>query len=104
MLREPMIPATPAVISDSPLPAAFDALPAVALSQLPTGARAVVASVDLPASDLARLEALGLTRESEIRVCRAGKRCIVQVRGTRVALSSDYARHLYARQLAAIGA
>lgn len=103
MLREP-IPVTPAVLPGSPVPPAFDALPVVALSQLPTGARAVVASADLPATDLARLEALGLTRESEIRICRAGKRCIVQVRGTRVALSSDYARHLYARQLAALGA
>ena len=63
---------------------------------------------DLHAGDVARfhearldpashnlLRALGLVRAAEVRLCKAGAPCIVQVRSTRIGLSKAVARGIY---------
>jgi len=68
---------------------------------------------DLRAGDVARfhearldeasqnlLRALGLVRASEVRLCKAGGPCIVQVRTTRIGLSKSVARGIFVIPLA----
>jgi Fe2+ transport system protein FeoA len=40
------------------------------------------------------LQALGLTDNSRLRVCKRGEPCVVQVRATRIGISSRIARHI----------
>jgi Fe2+ transport system protein FeoA len=65
------------------------------LSELRVGdtARLHRASVD---SKVARfLRALGLTHTSELRLCKAGEPCIIQVRSTRIGLSRTVAGQIF---------
>ena len=64
------------------------------LSDLDVGqwARMVDASID--AESLSLLQALGLTDNSRLRVCKRGEPCVVQVRATRIGISSRIARQI----------
>jgi len=41
------------------------------------------------------LRAIGLTRHSEVRLCKAGEPCIIQVRSTRIGLSRPVASRIF---------
>lgn len=41
------------------------------------------------------LRALGLTQSCEVRLCKGGEPCIVQVRSTRIGLSKSVAGGIY---------
>ena len=64
------------------------------LSELEVGdvARMVEAAIDPEAQSL--LQALGLTDNSRLRVCKRGEPCVVQVRATRIGISSRIAQHI----------
>ena len=70
-------------------------LPSPALSAVPLTSVAVGVSVRLHAVQDAEsrphLRALGLVDASEMRVCKSGDPCIVQVRTTRIGLSRTIA-------------
>lgn len=67
---------------------------AVPLTSVPVGARATLHEVtDLDSR--AVLRSLGLTDACVLRLCQVGDPCIVQVRSTRIGLSSAIARCLY---------
>ena len=78
-------------------PAAPDA-PLIARSPVPLTAVAVGASATLhEVTDAAArrvLRSLGLTDSCVLRLCQAGDPCIVQVKSTRIGLSSAIARCL----------
>ena len=59
----------------------------IKLSQAPDGARVRVHATELECDDCDLLNALGLTDRCEVRVCKVGNPCIVQVRSTRIGLS-----------------
>jgi Fe2+ transport system protein FeoA len=64
------------------------------LSELEVGDVACMfdAAIDPEAKCL--LQALGLTDNSRLRVCKRGEPCVVQVRATRIGISSRIARHI----------
>lgn len=67
---------------------------AVPLTSMPVGAVATLHEVtDLDSR--AVLRSLGLTDACMLRLCQVGDPCIVQVRSTRIGLSSAVARCLY---------
>ena len=88
----------PMVPLPSPCDVAADAvpppLPAVPLTSMPVGTVATLHAVTDVASR-PMLRALGLSDASVLRLCQAGDPCIVQVRSTRIGLSSAVAECLY---------
>lgn len=78
----------------APSPASGIAGP-VALSSLPVGAEATLAGGLLPADEMRLLAAMGLSDRSQLRICRQGEPCIVQVRATRVGIARAVARRLH---------
>ena len=66
----------------------------VQLSDLDVGATARLHDVDADPESYSLLRALGLTEGSVLRVCRQGEPCIIQVRATRIGISSRIARHV----------
>lgn len=68
----------------------------IPLTQLKKGDRAVVDLQDLPPEDTRLLEAMGLNHQCEVRVCRAGTPCIVQIEATRLGISADVAARILA--------
>jgi Fe2+ transport system protein FeoA len=66
----------------------------VPISELPVGERARLhrADVDEPTARL--LCALGLTSTCELRLCKTGEPCIIQVRSTRIGISDLVARRI----------
>ena len=54
--------------------------------------RMVDATIDPESRSL--LQALGLTDNSRLRVCKRGEPCVVQVRATRIGISSRIAQHI----------
>ena len=68
----------------------------IPLTQLKRGERAVVELHHLPAEDTRLLAAMGLEDKSEVRVCRAGTPCIVQVEATRLGIAADVAARILA--------
>jgi len=52
-------------------------------------------SANLPCEDCDLLNAMGMTESCEIRVCRRGNPCIVQVNSTRLGLSPGMARNIF---------
>jgi len=85
MIQQAVLDATPVAT-----PAA-DPVP-VPLSSCRTGSvvRFLRAQLDPESCDL--LRALGVTRQCQLTLCKAGEPCIVQVRSTRIGLSRDVAR------------
>ena len=65
------------MISPAPIP----------LTRLETGRRARLHQADVDASTGCYLRAVGLTTACELRLCKAGEPCIIQVRETRIGLS-----------------
>ena len=47
------------------------------------------------------LRAMGVTERCKLRVCRCGKRCIVQVNSTRLGISNAIARNILVSRVAA---
>jgi Fe2+ transport system protein FeoA/bacterioferritin-associated ferredoxin len=70
----------------------------VPLTQLRRGQRAIVDCselTDLPEGDRCLLHAMGMHHECEVRVCRPGTPCIVQIDNTRLGISGDVARKIF---------
>ena len=69
------------------------------LNQLRRGDRAVMATSDLSAEDLAVLGAMGLDANTAFTVCRAGKGgpCIIQLDATRLGLAPELAARILTR-------
>ena len=71
--------------------------PALPLSDLPVGARAVVVSLDAPPALAARLTALGFLPETEVRCRRRaplGDPRVYELRGTQLCLRRSEARRV----------
>ncbi len=69
----------------------------IPLTQLRRGQRAIVDCselTDLPEGDRCLLHAMGMHHECEVRVCRPGTPCIVQIDSTRLGISGDVARKI----------
>jgi Fe2+ transport system protein FeoA len=68
---------------------------AIPLSDLRVGAMARFHEARLDPASCQQLRALGLTRSCQLRLCKAGEPCIVQVRSTRIGLSKAVAGGIY---------
>jgi Fe2+ transport system protein FeoA len=68
----------------------------IPLTQLKKGERAIVQHTGLSEHDARLLDAMGLSDQSEVRVCRAGTPCIVQIEATRLGISADMAAKIVA--------
>lgn len=64
------------------------------LTQLRQGERAIVDIRDLPEAESKLLAAMGLSERCEIRVCRAGTPCIVQIHTIRVGIGREVAERI----------
>jgi Fe2+ transport system protein FeoA len=69
----------------------------IPLTQLRRGDRAVVELGALEPDESKLLEAMGLANEAEVRVCRSGSMCIVQIEATRLGISAAMAARILAR-------
>jgi Fe2+ transport system protein FeoA len=67
---------------------------AVRLTDLPVGSTARLHTTELDDESRSQLRQLGLTDASLLRVCKQGEPCVVQVRTTRLGISSRIARHV----------
>lgn len=86
-MTESPVPPAPACAAE---PAAGSA--PIPLSSLRDGAIArFKATEELDPASCDLLRALGLTRECQLTLCKAGEPCIVQVRSTRIGLSRTVA-------------
>ena len=63
----------------------------IRLSSLRAGAVVRFRGTELDPASCDLLRALGLTRECQLTLCKAGEPCIVQVRSTRIGLSGKVA-------------
>ena len=68
---------------------------AVRLTALDTGATARFEASGVDRDSRALLRGLGLTDASVLRVCQQGEPCVIQVRATRIGISSRVARDLF---------
>jgi len=79
-------------------PIAIPASPArdgrIPLSQLRRGERALIETKDLPAGECRLLAAMGLAERCEVRVCRAGTPCIVEVESVRLGIGREVAERI----------
>jgi Fe2+ transport system protein FeoA len=73
----------------------------VPLTQLRRGEHAEVHRRDMCCEDCELLNAMGLTDRCRLRVCRAGRTCIVQVASTRLGLSAAMAKSIHVVRRAA---
>jgi Fe2+ transport system protein FeoA len=64
------------------------------LSDLDVGDHARIVDAAIDAESRSLLESLGLTDNSRLRVCKRGEPCVVQVRATRIGISSRIAEHI----------
>lgn len=69
----------------------------VPLSTLRPGSRATVCERRVACDECEVLAAMGLTDACELRVCRSGSPCIVQIASTRLGLSAAVARNILVR-------
>lgn len=67
----------------------------VRLSDLRVGSRARFHEARLDPASCNLLRALGLTSACELRLCKSGEPCIVQVRATRIGLSMAVAGGIF---------
>lgn len=72
----------------------------VSLEALAVGALARFHATDLDPEACHQLRSLGLTAECQLRLCKQGEPCIVQVRSTRIGLSHAVARRIFVVPLA----
>jgi Fe2+ transport system protein FeoA len=83
-------------VTAAPASAAKPSDPApIRLSSLRAGAVVRFRGTDLDADSGNLLRALGLTRECQLTLCKAGEPCIVQVRSTRIGLSRQLASGIF---------
>jgi Fe2+ transport system protein FeoA len=75
------------VIPDSPVP--------VPLTAVEVGVSARLHATQLDDDTRSLLRSLGLTDSSRLRVCKCGEPFIIQVRATRIGLSSSVAGNIY---------
>jgi Fe2+ transport system protein FeoA len=68
---------------------------AVRLSDLKAGVIARFHEVRLDPQSCRMLQALGLTGTCQLRLCKSGEPCIVQIRSTRIGLSKAVAGGIY---------
>lgn len=66
----------------------------VPLCDLPVGQVARLHAVDLDDAAAGLLRALGLTSDADLRLCKGGEPCIVQIGGTRLGVSAAVASHI----------
>ncbi len=66
----------------------------VSLEGLAVGSMARFHATDLDPESCHQLRSLGLTNECQLRICKKGEPCIVQVRSTRIGLSHEVARRI----------
>lgn len=66
----------------------------VPLSTLRDGQRGRAHTSELPCDECDLLNAMGLTDQCEVRVCRRGEPCIVQVNTTRLGLAASLAQRI----------
>lgn len=66
----------------------------VSLEHLAVGAMARFHGTDLDPDACHQLRSLGLTSECQLRMCKKGEPCIVQVRSTRIGISHEVARRI----------
>lgn len=67
----------------------------VCLCDLEVGATGRFHCANLDADSSRFLRAVGLTRSSEVRLCKRGDPCIVQVRATRIGMSRAVATQVF---------
>jgi Fe2+ transport system protein FeoA len=72
-------------------PAAAETFP---LTDLEVGATARMVDATVDAECRSLLRALGLTDHSQLRVCKCGEPCVVQVRATRIGISRRIANQI----------
>jgi Fe2+ transport system protein FeoA len=77
----------------------LEALQPQPLSDLRTGDRARLERADLCCEDCELLTAMGMTDRCELRVCRGGAPCIVEINATRLGLSASVADRILVRPL-----
>ena len=65
------------------------------LVDIPVGGTARIVDAQVDAESRALLRALGLTDHSLLRVCKQGEPYVVQVRATRIGISSRIAEHVF---------
>jgi len=68
---------------------------ALRLADLQVGSTARLHDLQVDPESRAQLRALGLTDGSMLRVCKQGDPCVVQVRTTRIGISSRIAQHVF---------
>ena len=81
----------------TPMPADSANPVRIPLTQLRRGQRAIVDCselLDLPEGDRCLLHAMGMHHECEVRVCRSGTPCIVQIDSTRLGISGEVAKKI----------
>jgi len=64
------------------------------LVELEVGAMARMVDASVDAESRSLLRALGLTDDSRLRVCKRGEPCVIQVRATRIGISSRIAEQI----------
>lgn len=67
----------------------------ISLSELAVGAVARFHDDQLDPEARHQLRSLGLTASSQLRLCKKGEPCIVQVRSTRIGISGAVARRIF---------
>ena len=65
------------------------------LVDIPVGGTARIVDAQVDPESRALLRALGLTDHSLLRVCKQGEPYVVQVRATRIGISSRIAEHVF---------
>lgn len=73
----------------------------VSLEQLTVGTLARFHATDLDPEACHQLRSLGLTSDCQLRLCKKGEPCIVQIRSTRIGLSHEVARRIFVMPLTA---
>ncbi len=81
---------------DAPLTTPNTTPARVPLSVLRSGDRAVVEFDALARDEAQLLEAMGLSDHTEVRICRSGSPCIIEVAQTRLGLAASVAHRIYA--------
>jgi Fe2+ transport system protein FeoA len=82
-------------LSTPDAPPAAGARPPVRLCDLRVGDSARLHRTEVDVATAQFLRAIGLTHASEIRLCKNGDPCIIQVRSTRIGLSRAVARRVF---------